>query len=165
MEKTIKVTGKGKLSVKPDRIRLMITQTDVLATYREAIKGSADRKAVLNRSMRQMGFREEDLKTLNFNVETEYESYQAKDKSWKRRLLGYRYTHRMKLELSNDNALLGKALMAVSRCPGRPEFNIQYTISDSEAAKNELLRRAVMDSKTKAAVLSEAAGMHLGEIL
>ena len=48
MERTIKVTGKGKISVTPDTIRILITQTNVDRLYEDAIKESADRKNELN---------------------------------------------------------------------------------------------------------------------
>ena len=138
MERTIKVTGKGKISVKPDTIRLTITQTALYPVYEKAIKDSADKKEFLNNELKGLGFEKSELKTLHYNVDSEYESYQDKNNNWKRRFSGYKYTHRMKLEFASDNALLGKVLSIVSRCPGEPEFSIQYTISDAEAAKNEL---------------------------
>lgn len=165
MERTIKVTGKGKISVKPDTIRLTITQSALYPVYEEAIKDSADKKEFLNNKLQELGFEKSKLKTLHYNVDSEYESYQDKNNNWKRRFSGYKYTHRMKLEFASDNALLGKVLSVVSRCPGEPEFSIQYTISDAEAAKNELLAKAVEDSKIKANVLSTAAGVSLKEIM
>ena len=36
MEKTMRVTGKGKLSVKPDLIRLLLDTTKVCKTYEDA---------------------------------------------------------------------------------------------------------------------------------
>lgn len=165
MERTIRVTGKGKIAVKPDTIRLMITQASVEKNYEGAIKKSAEQKENLSSALQKLGFEKEALKTLYFNVDTEYESYQAKDKSWKQRLKGYRFSHRMKLEFPSDNVMLGKVLIAISHCPGEPEFTIQYTIADPEAAKNELLFKAVEDSKAKAEVLSRAAGVTLKDII
>ncbi len=165
MERTIRVTGKGKIAIKPDTVRLVITQSEVIGSYEGAIRESADKKGALNASLKELGFEESALKTLYFNVDTEYESYQAKDKSWKSRLNGYRYTHRMKFEFPSDGEMLGRVLLAVARCPGKPEFTIHYTISDPEAAKNELLAKAVQDSMTKASVLSKAAGVKLSDIL
>ena len=162
--RTIRVTGKGKLSVKPNTIRLIITQQSVEPDYEGAIRKSADEKNYLSRELQELGFEGAALKTLYFNVDTEYESFQAKDKSWKRRLVGYKYTHRMKLEFPADNEMLGKVLIKIARCPGEPEFTIEYTVADKEAAKNELLARAIEDSKLKAKVLSEAAGVKLLDI-
>ena len=165
MERTIKVTGKGKISVKPDRIRLRISVEDMNADYEAALKASAEMTETLKDLFESLGFDRKDLKTLNFHVDTVYESYQASDQSWKRRFEGYKFIHRMKLEFDADNALLGKVLYAVANCSAKPEFSIEYTVSDPEKAKNELLGKAVADSKEKAAVLSKAAGVSLGEII
>ncbi len=164
MERTIKVTGKGKLSVRPDTIRLLITQTDICKAYEEAVKASAEKKRALNEILSKLGFETAELKTLYFNVDTERESYQAKDHSWKSRLLGYKFVHRMKLEFPADNARLGKVLYALAHCPGMPEFSIRHTVADPEAVKNTLLSKAVADSKEKAGVLASAAGVTLGAI-
>ena len=56
-------------------------------------------------------------------------------------------------------------MTVLSACEGAPEFTIQYTIADPEAAKNELLAKAVEDSKAKAKVLSSAAGVKIKEIV
>ena len=164
MERTIRVTGKGKISVKPDTIRLLITQQSVEPTYEGAVRESAVRKNELTEAFGTLGFRKEDLKTLYFNINTEYESYQERDKSWRKRLVGYEYTHRMKIEFPADNEMLGRVLLKISRCPGEPEFSIEYTIADQEAAKNELLGKAVTDAKAKAEVLTKAAGVTLQDI-
>ena len=53
----------------------------------------------------------------------------------------------------------------VAGITGAPEFSLQYTISDPEAAENGLLAKVMQDSKAKASVLTEAAGVELREIL
>lgn len=44
------------------------------------------------------------------------------------------------------------------------EFSIRHTVKDVDFVKNELLCKAVEDSKIKAGVLAKAAGVSLGEI-
>lgn len=70
----------------------------------------------------------------------------------------------MKVEFESDNDRLGKVLYALTNSPVRPEFRISYTIKDPEAAKNELLGKAVTDAKEKAFVLTNAAGVKLKDI-
>lgn len=165
MERTIRVTGKGKVSVKPDRIRLMLDMENTTPEYESTLKMSAEMTEALKDLVENLGFLRTDLKTLYFNVDTEYSSYQDKDKSWKRRFEGYKFTHRMKLEFDADNKLLGRILYELARCAVKPEFSIEYTVGDPESAKNELLARAVNDSGEKAKVLTDAAGVSLGEII
>jgi len=165
MERTIRVTGKGQISVKPDMIRLMLTLEDKRETYEETLEQSTVQVEMLKDCFEKLGFERTDLKTLNFNVDTEYESYQDRDKSWKRRFMGYKFVHNMKIEFDADNKRLGQVLYALAHAPVQPEFRINYTIKDTEAAKNQLLGKAVADSKEKARVLTEAAGVKLGDII
>ena len=165
MERTIRVTGKGKISVKPDTIRLRLSVEGIYPEYDETLRKSAEVVELLKDLVEQLGYERKELKTLYFNIDTEYESYQEKDKSWKRRFQGYKYVHRMKIEFPADNQKLGKMLYALAHCPVAPEFSIEYTVADPEASKNELLGKAVKDSMQKASVLAEASGVKLDKIL
>ena len=165
MERTIRVTGKGNISVKPDIIRLRLSMEGIYPEYDETLQKSSEIVELLKDLVEKQGYERKELKTLYFNIDTEYESYQAKDKSWKRRFQGYKYVHRMKIEFPADNQRLGKMLYALAHCPVSPEFSIEYTVSDPEASKNELLGKAVKDSLKKASVLVEAADVKLGKII
>lgn len=85
------------------------------------------------------------MKTLSFHVDTEYESYRDKNNDYKRRFVGYRFNHALKVEFESDNDRLGKILYALANGKVRPEFRISYTVKDPEAAKNLLLGKAVTD--------------------
>lgn len=165
MERMIKVTGKGNISVKPDMIRLTIDLEDMRKNYEETLEQSTMQVELLKDCFEKVGFDRRDLKTLRFNVDTEYESYQGKQKEWKRRFVGYKFTHTLKIEFDADNKKLGEVLYALAHAPIQPEFRIHYTVKDVEAAKNLLLGKAVEDSKEKASVLAEAAGVKLGKIV
>ena len=165
MERTIRVTGKGKLSVKPDTIRLRLSMEGIYPEYDETLQKSSEIVEILKDLVEKQGYERKELKTLYFNIDTEYESYQDRDKSWKRRFLGYKYVHRMKIEFPADNQRLGKMLYALAHCPLSPEFSIEYTVADPEASKNELLGKAVKDSMKKASVLADASDVKLGEIV
>lgn len=163
--RTLKVTGKGKLSVKPDRIRLAMEISDTRTSYEELLRLSADIVEKLKDCIESAGFERSELKTTNFNMNTKYENYQDKDRSWKSRFAGYEFHHGLKLEFDAQSELLGKALYALTRTDACPEFRIIYTVKDSEAAKNALLEDAVADAGNKAEVLARAAGVKLGNIM
>ncbi len=165
MEKTMKVTGKGKLALSPDRMQLLITLTDTNKEYQETIKQSSKQTEQLRKALEELGFKKSDLKTQLFNVDTEYENYHDKNNEWKRRFVGYKFVHNMKLEFDFNNELLGKVLYVLAHCEMKIEFRICYTVKDTETAKNTLLAKAVEDSKTKAKVLAMAAGVNLKEII
>ena len=161
--RTIRVTGKGKIKVKPDMTRITMSLEGIDPEYGEALRHSSLDTEHLKDVLSAFGFERSDLKTLNFNVETEYESYQDKG-TYKQRFVGYKFRHMIKVEFPSDNDRLGKVLYALANCPVKPEFRLSYTVSDPEAAKNELLGKAVTDAKEKASVLTQAAGVTLKDI-
>lgn len=161
--RSIRVTGKGKLKVHPDMTRITITLEGRNFDYGETLKKSSEETEQLKDTLTPFGFERSDLKTLSFDVETEYESYKVKDE-YKRRFAGYKFTHVLKVEFDSDNTRLGKILYALANCRLHPEFRLSYTVKDPEKAKNELLGKAVKDAVEKAVVLTGAAGLRLGEI-
>ena len=153
--RTIRVTGKGQIKVKPDMTRITMTLDGSFKDYSETLRHSSEETEVLKDVLSDFGFERADLKTLNFSVDTEYESYKDRDGSYKQRFSGYRFRHILKVEFLSDNDRLGKVLYALANCKVRPEFRISYTVSDPEAAKNTLLGKAVADAKEKASVLTQ----------
>ncbi len=161
--RTIRVTGKGSLKLRPDTTRITMTLEGLQQNYGDTLRRSSEDTEKLKTVLAEFGFAGSDLKTLQFSVDAEYESYQENG-SYKRRFAGYRFRHLMKLEFPSDNERLGRVLYALANGRVRPEFQLSYTVSDPEAAKNELLGRAVQDAKEKAAVLSRAGDVRLKEI-
>lgn len=161
--RTIRVTGKGKIRVKPDMTRITLTLEKVCRDYGETLRRSSEETEALKDLLAGFGFGRADLKTLQFGVDTEYESYRENGE-YRQRFAGYRFTHRMKVEFPSDNGRLGRVLYALANSPLKPEFRLSYTVSDPEAAKNELLGRAVKDAREKAGVLTGAAGVVLKDI-
>ena len=161
--RTIRVTGKGQIKVKPDTTRITLSLEGTYPEYGETLRRSSQDMERLKDLLTDFGFERSDLKTLNFSVDTEYESY--KDEGvYKQRFVGYKFHHLMKVEFESDNDRLGKVLYALANCPVRPEFRLSYTVRDPEAAKNELLGKAITDAKEKASVLTQAAGVTLKNI-
>ena len=161
--RTIRVTGKGTLKIHPDMTRITITLTKVYKEYSETLTHSSEDTEALKDLLEGFDLKRTDLKTISFNIDTEYESY-MEGNEYRQRLAGYRYRHTMKIEFDTDNDRLGKILYALAQSDTEPEFNISYTVRDQEAAKNEMLGKAVSDAKEKAVILTKAAGLTLKDI-
>lgn len=164
MNEIITVTGKGKISLPPDIIQINISLEVIRETYEDTMDGSAGAVSMLRDVLRTEGFEKEDINTISFNVDLEYESYKERD-TWKKRFVGYRCNHGLKIEFLSDSKRLSKIISLISRCNINLEFSIQYKIKDMEEAKNQLLAKAVADSKTKAEILTKAAGVKLGKVV
>ena len=164
MKRTIRVTGKGKISVKPDTIRLNIEAEGTYKEYILSVKKSTEHTNLLRDTMSKAGLDPKNLKTVHFGIDTDYERYRDKNGDYQRRFIGYTYTHNLYIQFPNDNEQLGKVLYQLANNEVNVEFSIRHTVKDVDDVKNELLGKAVEDSKTKAEVLAKAAGVSLGEI-
>lgn len=165
MERNIRVTGKGKLSVAPDHTLLHLSLTGTEKEYDEALHRSSVETEALRNLFMTLGFRKEELKTVHFDITTENESYRDPQGNYRSQFAGYRYNHNMKLEFPKDNHLLGRVLYALGHSDVCPEFWVEYTVKDEEEVKNRLLAKVVQDSRNKAEALTKAAGVTLGEII
>lgn len=163
MERIIRVTGKGRISIKPDRIRLLLKIEGNRKTYEETLQRSTEYMEYLKDVFEKLGFEKKDLKTLSFNIDVKYERYRDKSGDWKQCFDGYEFIHHLKIEFALDHKRLGKILYELTHGIVQPEFQISYTVSDPEEEKNKLLEKAIADSKEKAEVLTKAAGVDLGK--
>lgn len=159
----LRVTGKGRLQVPPDVTRIYVTLEKTWPTYDETLRRSSEDTEQIRNLVQSFGFQAEDLKTMEYRVDTEYEGYEENG-AYRRRFVGYRCVHRMKVEFPSDGERLGKLLNALAANPAEPEFSIGYAVKDTEAARDRLLGLAVADAKRKAEILAEAAGVSLREI-
>ena len=155
--RTIRVTGKGQIKVRPDMTRITMSLEGLYKDYSETLRLSSEDTEMLKDILSGLGFERSDLKTVNFNVDTEYESYKDREGSYKQRFTGYRYRHMMKVEFDSDNDRLGRILYALANGKVRPEFRISYTVKDPEATKNTLLGKAVKDAREKAIEIEQSS--------
>lgn len=163
-DKTLRVTGMGIVSLKPDMTRINITITGTFKEYAETLQRSSDDTRALREALEPIGFTSDMLKTIAFNVDPRYEGYNDKNGNYRQRFVGYEFRHMLKLEFMSDNDRLGKVLYALAHSSVTPEFSISYTVKDKEAAKQTLIANAVKDAIRKAEVLAEAAEVNLGFI-
>ena len=95
MERTIRVTGKGKISVSPDTIKLNISAEGVFKDYAETVSKASEETSLIKEAISNAGLDPKDLKTSHFGVDTEYERYRDKRDDWRRKFVGYKYQHRL----------------------------------------------------------------------
>ena len=158
--KTIRVTGTARLHLRPDVTVVTMTLQGTEPEYSAAINRASREADALRDVMERLAFQREDLKTLSFHVNTEYEGYEESG-VWKQRFAGYRFEHVLKASFDSDHERLGAVLTALANSAARPMLQISYTLKDPEAAKTALLTAAVSDAKEKAQLLADASGVRL----
>lgn len=165
MERTIRVTGKGFVSLKPDLTNISLGFSKVLPTYEEALKAAAEDVNIVKNELAKIGFDKQDLKTTSFDVNLHHESTKDKDGNYKSVFKGYRYSQRLRFSFDANNETLGKVLYTISKLPMSPDFDMYYSVKDTESAKQVLLSNAIKDARKKAEVIAIAANIGLGEVL
>ena len=71
--RTIKVTGKGKIKVRPDVTRITLNLEGKYKDYSDTLERSSEETEILKNVLEPFGFGRSDLKTLSFNIDAEYE--------------------------------------------------------------------------------------------
>lgn len=165
MDRIITVRGVGTAKTKPDWVKISINLNAKDKDYEKAMDLASEQIASLNAALREAGFKKGSLKTLNFNVNTEYEGVHDEKGNYRNVFAGYCVWHSLSLEFKLDNKLLSKTLTAVAMADAKPELNIAFTVKDPSEIKEQLLKNAAENAKTKAEVLAAASGVKLGALL
>lgn len=165
MERTIKVTGNGKISIKPDTTVIVLDFSQVLPTYEEAVRAASRDVVHVKDMLEKLSLDRETLKTTDFEVKMHYRYEYDKKNNRKSIFDGYQYKQGLKFTFPINNELLGKVLFQISKLASNPELNFWFTTSNKEKYRNELLALAVKDAKEKARVIAEAAEVELEHVL
>lgn len=165
MPRTITVRGVGTASVKPDFIAVTLNIVSKDKEYSKSVEGANRRIELLQRAVVSSGFAKEDLKTLSFNVRTNYEGETDEKGRYHNVFAGYVCRYTLKLSFDMDAKRLAETLTAISDSGANAEFSIQFTVKDPERVSAELLRSATENARQKAEVLCAASGAKLGTLL
>ena len=165
MDRYIRVTGRGKLSLAPDTTVLSMNISGESADYKETLRLASEKTAAVKAIFTGLGFDPEDVKTGNFNISDRYESYRDESGEYRQRFAGYRFDHQMSVSFSIENELLGRCLAALAACEADPEFHIGYTVKNRDGVRDELLKLALADARGRAEVLAAAGGVELAGLI
>lgn len=165
-EKRLTVQGVGKISLPPDQIVIKMTVESKDKDYNTVTEKQFEKTEELKNAVAEVGFDSDKLKTAQLNVNADYENVQNEKGIWERKFAGYCCTHCLSLEFGFDTEKLKWIISAITSCKNaNPSFNIAFTVKDKEETHNKLLELAVRDAVEKAAVLSAAANVNLGDII
>ena len=161
--KTIRVTGTAQAALRPDVTVVTMTLQGAEPEYSAALNRASREAETLRGVLERLHFEREELKTLSFHVNAEYEGYEEAG-VWKQRFTGYRFDHMLKVSFDSENERLGEVLTALANSAVSPMLQLSYTLKDPETAKKALLAEAVADAREKALLLAEASGAKLKEL-
>ena len=153
---TVMTTGQATASV--DTIAINLTLKNLKPNYETAVRLAAADLKKLQKSIMAIGFKKEDLKTINFTVDTKYERIKIKQDSTetKQKLIGYEVIHQMKIQFPYDMTRLSEVIYVIVGSGVPVEFDIRFEVSNREAYVNAALSNACLKAETQAKTLADA---------
>lgn len=165
MPRTITVKGIGRVSAKPDTVVVCMLLDSRAMDYDKAVEIASVTIQDITRTLTNAGFGREDIKTTNFNVETNYGDVKDRNGNYHLEFQGYVVSHNLKLEFAFDAKRLSLALSAIAGCKSYPQISISFVVKDAAAVNEEMLRSAAENARRKAEILCYASGVTLGKLL
>lgn len=163
----IKVKGNSTMSVEPTLMLISVETSGIEKEFGDAVTKSSQNTEKIKKIMEKLNFDRKEIKTSNFSINSEFESYMDKDENYKSRFVGFKYEHEMKISFPINNEIFGQIVFGLVESKLEPRFSISYTIEDEEKEnyRNELIKNSVRNAIERAKVLAEASNVELGEIL
>ena len=157
---TIAVSGEGKVIAKPDIGQVSLSVISDAATVAAAQKDNTNKMNKIVQGMKDLGVKEEDLKTTGYNVMPRYQ-YSPTGRS---DIIGYEVIQTMDVkirELTKVGDILSKAAAAGANQVG----SLNFTFDDPEALRSEARQKAIDNAKQKARDLAGGLGVALGKVV
>ena len=110
-------------------------------------------------------FEKDSLKTSNFDIQANQERRKDIRGNIQWVFSEFVCKHQLKLSFDLDMDKLAQVLSTIAKCLAYPELNIAFTIKDTAALNEALLRETAMNAKHKAELLCEASDVKLGQLL
>lgn len=166
----IAVSGKGKVSARPDVARIsatVLTQSESLTVTQE---GNANRSQAVVAFLHDAGVEEKDVKTTGYQIFPQYRyprpcapAVEACPSEDTPRIVGYQIRHTLEITVRNlgkaNDILGGIVAHGVNEVSG-----ITFTIDRPEALEAEARRKAIDEARAKAEVLARDLGRSIGKI-
>lgn len=155
-DRTISVTGIGKISVTPDMAYVTFSvETDDAALQQAQSDNAARMQAVIDR-LKASGIAAQDIKTTGYNVMPTYDRDQ--------KLTGYRVVNGVRATV-RDLAKLGPTIDAAVAAGANRVQGIAFDLSNKDDATKRAREAAIADAHAKAAQYAQFAGVQLGDVV
>lgn len=161
VQKGISVSGTGKVTGKPDVVKLTLGVSAEADTVQKARDQAAASLDAMIKSLKNNGIAEKDLQTQQFSIQPQYDYNDGNQ-----RLRGFQVTNILNVTLRDINKT-GQVVDDAVRAGGN-DTQIQglaFTIENPDDLKQQAREKAVADAKAKAETLARSAGVTIGEAM
>jgi len=154
---TVTVTGIGTVTSQPDEAVLGLGVRTHASDANDALKENATRMAAVVRALHDLGIADADISTASVSL---YPSY-SNDGST---ITGYVAENDISVTV-HDLSKVGSAIDDAVAAGANVSSGVTFQMSDANSGVQDALKQAVGNARDKAAVLANAAGAKLGDVV
>lgn len=163
-ERTIVMTGEGKVKAMPDTAIVsggVVTQSRRPA---DALRDNTEAMAKAIAALKAMGFSDKDIATSSVRFQPQYETDHYGNTDPKRRIIGYTVTNRVSVTLTEKIERAGEVFDALIQNGANDFAAVTFQIRDIESLENQARAEAARNAAAHALVYAKALGVELGPV-
>jgi uncharacterized protein len=156
----VRASGEGIISVRPDQVKVTVTVTMTGSTAQEATEATANQVANVLSALRTLLGANGDIRTLGISVTPQYR-YPA---GGPQQLVGYQASNTIQVTL-NDLTLAGRTIDTAVQAGATSIGGLSFQLKDSAPVRNQALREATQQARSRAEAIATGLGMRVGAIV
>lgn len=160
-ENVITVSATSEVYAKPDLALTTFSVVTEAKTVGGAMQENTANMNAVIAFVKTQGVEDKDLKTANFNISPHYEWY---DEGRRRVLAGYEVSQSLQVKM-RDLTKVGDIIQGATTAGANDVGNLQFTIDNEDALKEEARDKAIEEAKIKAKTLAKELDIRLVKII
>jgi uncharacterized protein len=156
----IAVTGRGEIKVSPDRATIQVSVQTRAATAAAAAAENATKQQSVLTALRALGFENDQLSTINYNVYPEQRYEQGKEPV----IAAYNVTNTILVDVRKLSQV-GPVIDAALSHGANMITSLQFYASNTETARRSAIATAIEKARADAEAAARAAHGSLGTLL
>lgn len=159
----ITVTGEGRVTGKPDVLRVTVGASVTAEETQEALETANTKASAIIETLKEQGVDEDDIQTQEFSIHPQYGDPRGDGEP---AITGYTVTNLVEAkirELDRAGDIMDAAVAAGGQ--GTRVHGVQFSLEDNEALLADARQAAFANAREKAQQYAELAEVGLGEVV
>ena len=162
-KRILRITGKGESASAPDTTIISLNISGEDKNYQKAMENADNAVMKLKNALTRAGFDEKKITTEDFRVQT-VNKYVKKLTEEKYVFDKYRVSNYLQIKFEFNTKKLAKCVDVIVDSTSEPNFNIDFSVENTEKLKEKALTNAVENATRQAKILSKSAGVSLEKL-
>ena len=154
-QRTMTVSGNGKVEVKPDVATVRLSVVVQAKTAEEAQAQNSEKMTAVIEAVKSFGVAEKDIQTQQISVYPEQDTNKTPPV-----ITGYTATNSIAVEMRNMEKT-GELVTAATQAGANEVLGVDFKLEDESKSYQQALASAVADAQAKAQAMADAAGVVL----